>query len=159
MSIDFTISAAQQLVVVTAHEPSKLPDTLAYCATLAKQPDFLPGFSLLFDARGLRQFAGPNQRRALAIAARALVGQGMRRVAVLVSSDHTLNDARTASEVGHKAGLELGVFRSMLAALYWIDLPRAQALAGATDDVPPAVLAEIGSSEDLQELTRLRRAG
>lgn len=159
MSIDFTISAAQQLVVVTAHEPSKLPETLAHCATLAKQPDFSPGFSLLFDARGLRRFAGPNQRRILTTAARALVAQGMSRIAVVVASDRTFNIAKTAAEVAHDAGLELGAFRSMLAALYWIDFPRAQALAGATDDVPAAVLAEIGSSEDLQELTRIRRAG
>lgn len=158
MSIDCTISAAQQLVVVTAHEPSKLPETLAHCATLAQQPDFAPGFSLLFDARGLRRFAGPNQRRILTTAARALIARGMSRVAVVVGNDRTFNVAKTASEVGHDAGLELGVFRSMLAALYWIDFPRAQALTGATADVPPAVLAEIGSSEDLQELTRIRRA-
>lgn len=160
MSIDFTISAAQQLVVVTAHEPAKLPETLAHCATLARQPDFAPGFSLLFDARGLRRFAGPNQRRVLNAAARNLLAEGMSRVAVVVSSDRTFNIAKTASEVAHDAGLELGVFRSMLAALYWIDFPRAHALAGATDEVPPAVLAEIGSAEssDLDELNRIRRA-
>lgn len=158
MSIDYTISAAQRLVVVTAHEPSKLPDTLAHCATLAKEPNFAPGFSLLFDARGLRQFAGLNQRRALTTAARALLAQRMNRVAVVVGNDDTFGLAKTASEVARDAGLELSVFRSMLAALYWIDFPRAHALSGATDDVPPAVLADIGSSEDLQELTRIRRA-
>jgi hypothetical protein len=158
VSIDFTISAAQQLVVVTAHEPAKLPETLAHSASLAQQPEFERGFSLLFDARGLRRFAGPNQRRVLAMAARALLAAGMSRVAIVAGTDRTFNIAKTASEVAHDAGLELGVFRSMLAALYWIDFPRAHAIAGATDEVPPAVLADIGSAEDLEELTRLRRA-
>lgn len=160
MSIEFTVSAAQQLVVVTAQEPSKLPESLAQCATLAAQPDFAPGFSLLFDARALRRFAGPNQRRVLTAASRTLKGAGMSRVGIVVSSDRTFNIAKTASEIAHDAGLEVGVFRSMLAALYWIDFPRAHALAGASDDVPAAVLADIGGSTfELEELNQVRRAG
>jgi hypothetical protein len=156
--MDFTISAAQQLVVVTPREPSKLPETLARCASFAAQPDFARGFSLLFDARALRRFAGPNQRRLLATAARTLQAAGMNRVAIVVGNDRTFNIAKTACEIAHDAGLEMGAFRSTIAALYWIDFPRAQALPGATDELPPAVLAEIGSSDELEELTRLRRA-
>jgi hypothetical protein len=155
--MDFTISAAQQLVVVTAHEPSKLPETLAQCAELSREPEFTPGFSLLFDARGLRRFAGPNQRRLLAEAARALDAAGMRRVAIVVANERTFNLAKTAAEIGLDVGLELGVFRSMLAALYWIDFPRAHALGGS-DDVPAAVLAQIGGGTDLEELEKVRRA-
>lgn len=156
--MDFTISSAQQLVVVTAQEPAKLPGTLVNCASIAMHSEFVPGYSLLLDARGLRRFAGPNQRRVLATAARALQAAGMHRVAIVVASDRTFNIAKTASEIAHDAGLELGVFRSMLAALYWIDFPRAHALAGASDDIPAAVLADIGSSDELEELTRIRRA-
>lgn len=156
--MEFTISSAQQLVVVTAHEPAKLPETLVRCADLASQPDFQRGFALLLDARALRRFAGPNQRRILTSAARALQGVGLPRVAIVVASDRTFNIAKTASEIAHDAGLELGVFRSMLAALYWIDFPRAHALTGESD-VPAAVLAQIGAGEDMVELERVRRAG
>ena len=46
----------------------------------------------------------------------------------------------------------------MLAALYWIDFPRANAFA-ASGEIPSAVLADIGDSgEELEELQRLRRA-
>ena len=149
MAIEFTISAEQRLLVVTAREPAKLPDTLAHCATLATQPQFVPGFSVLLDARALKRFAGPNQRRVLATAARTLRAEGMSRVAIVVGNERTFNIAKTASEVAHDAGMEIGVFRSTVAALYWIDFPRAHALPGATDDVPSAVLAQIGSADEL----------
>lgn len=159
MNLDFTISAAQHVVVVTAHEPLKLPETLAQCARLATEPDFTPGFSLLLDARGLRKFAGPNQRRVLSEAARSLRGAGMRRVAIVVGSERTFNLAKISADLAHDVGLELGVFRSMLAALYWVDFPRAHKLLGTVDDVPGAVLADIGGAKDeLEELGRLRRA-
>lgn len=159
VSIQFTISAAQQLVVVTAQEPAKLPETLLGCSSLAAQAEFVPGFSLLLDARGLRRFTGPNQRRVLTSGAKSLLSAGIHRVAIVVASDRTFNVAKTASELAHDAGLEMAVFRSMLAALYWIDFPRAHALAGAIGDVPAAVLADISSSEELEELARMRRAG
>jgi hypothetical protein len=114
---------------------------------------------LLFDARGLRRFSGPNQRRVLTAAARTLKAAGMLRVSIVAASDRTFSVARTAAEIAHDAGLEVGVFKSMLAALYWIDFPRANAMSGATDDVPAAVLADIGTTEELEELRLMRRAG
>lgn len=157
MSIEFTISPAQRLVVVTALEPAKLPETLVRCSALAMQSEFVPGFSLLIDARGLRRFAGPNQRKLIAAAVRALHNAAMPRVAIVVSRDRTFGIAKSAADMAHDAALELGVFRSMLAALYWIDFPRAQALQPA--DIPPAVLADIrGSRFEMAELRRARRA-
>jgi hypothetical protein len=125
MPITYTIAREQRRINAFATGITRADDLHGLVRSLLADPEFVPGFRALYDARYAEPDITIMELAEIVGAVRQLLNRGLGRIAIVAESQTTYRVAKTFSVLARAIGIDVDVF---------MELPRAEAWLAEDND-------------------------